>query len=546
MKQIIYIVFILLTINVNSQSLDWGYKIGGTYEDNCYDIAIDSADNVYLTGGICNTVNFDLHGGSMNRTAEGTDNSNIFVTVYNANMELKTAFVLNSNSWNYATDIEVDRERNIYISGFYSGTVDFNPAADSFKLTSSEPHFFAAKYDSIGNFKWANNISKKKDNVGPIRSTLRSDINSNIYISTPDTLCKVDPNGNILWSLHTNGFAVYDEKSNFYILSNSLTPWESETYSSLDLIKIDTSGNVIFDKEIISNSSNYVNGFINFDKSGNLLINGDYWGTTILGNSKQISLSNERMECCPIGPGQGCADCPSTNEYFAKFDTTGNVIWAFDFGENGPNPYIIETSIDGTIYSLGFVNFSADFDHTEHIANLTNSGYGNYVAKYDSSCNFIAATEFLGGSYNDFIGNFILMNDFKAYMCGKFMNFIDIDLTSSEFELSSYINNNWSGEDIFIAKYSDFDIQNFTTNSIKNFIDFPKLRVYPNPSTNYINIENSVAINRISIQNISGQIQLIIDEYNGNPIDITQLKSGLYIMRFELYEKIITQKLIKE
>lgn len=541
MRSPISIIVLLVTCSsVFSQNLEWSYKFGGSYEDMCYDVEIDSLRSIYLTGGICNSVNFNLQGGSEILTAEGSDQSDIFVVVYDANMVLKKAFVLNGNSWDYATDIEIDRDNNIYISGFYSGTIDFNPSQEVFNLTSTESKYFVAKYDSIGNFKWAKNISRKKDNWGPSRSILHSDINSNIYLSTPDTLFKLDLNGDVLWPLHTNGFAVFDEKSNFYTLSNSLTPWDSEMYSSLNLIKMDTSGNVLFDKEIISNSSNSVNGFITFDKSGKLLINGDYWGeTTFNGKNENIVLHNDEMICCMPGTSN---EYPGTHEYFTKFDTTGNVIWAYDFGSNNPNPYLIETTIDGTIYSLGFLNFSSDFDHTDNIALLTNSGYGNYIAKYDSSCNFLAATEFMGGSYNDFIGEFKILNDFSAYITGHFFNTIDLDLSESVYTL--YTN---PPEDNFIAKYSEFDIEDFTSTNDYQIDYKPGIKLYPNPSNNHIYINNSdLPIDNISLLNINGQTQLELSEYDGSSIDISHLTKGLYIVQMKIKDKIVFKKLIKE
>ncbi|MBA7536000.1 hypothetical protein ES705_28262 [subsurface metagenome] len=418
MKKNITIMLFFLSTSAFTQEIDWGYKIGGSYIDKCYDIEIDSFNNIYLTGGFCNTVDFDLKGNSHNVSAYRTDNSDIFMAKYNSNQELIYAFGLNGTSWDYATDLEIDNKGNAYISGFYSGIIDFDPSQTGHYLSSSESMFFVAKYDSIGIFKWTKNICGKKDIWGRTHS-MYSDKNSNIYISTPDTLFKIDSDGNIKWAIAVSGFAVFDNKSNFYILSNCLTPWDdSEKYENLSLMKVDTSGAILFTNEIISCSTGNVNGYITFDKSGYVIISGYYWGTCEFKNSltENITIINNNMTCCPIGPGGNCFECPEYNEYFAKFDTTGKIIWAYDFGINGPNHYIIETTSNGIIYTLGFLNFYADFDYTENSSSLTNSGYGNYIAKYDQSCNFLGATEFMGGSYNDFIGDFRLHDDSTAFM----------------------------------------------------------------------------------------------------------------------------------
>lgn len=541
MKVKFLIPLILFIASMNfAQSLDWSYKFGGSYEDECYDMEIDSSQNIYLTGGVCNSVNFDLKGGSEVRTANGTDQSDIFVAIYDPDMDLKKAFILNGSSWDYATDIEIDKERSVYISGFYSGTVDFNPSQETYTLTSSESLFFVAKYDSIGNFKWVKNISKKKDNWGPYRSVLFSDGNSTIYLSTPDTLCKIDSGGNIQWSFQTNGLAVYDRNSSFYILSNSLNPWDDNLYNSLRLIKIDTSGTLIFDKEIISNTSDMVNGFLTYDNSGKLLINGDYWGTnTFNGPERQISITNSKMSWC--GHGDNTWDCPSTREYFAKFDTSGSVLWAYDFGDSSPNPYIIETTKSGIIYTLGFLNFSADFDPTSAVAQLSNSGYGNYIAKYDSSCSFLAAVEFMGGSYNDFLGGFKLVNESDAYICGHFFNDINLELNGNISSLYAP-----PPEDIFVAKYTNFDLRSFQIDNLDYLAEEPIIHIYPNPADEYIIIEhNMFPIERIVIQDLMGRNRISMDSYAGNPIYIGQLSAGVYLVRIKSDNAIIERKIVK-
>src|SRR5574338_558292 len=53
----------------------------------------------------------------------------------------------------------VDAFDNIYITGSYSGTVDFDPGARVYNLTSVDSlDLFFAKYDASGNLIWAKSI----------------------------------------------------------------------------------------------------------------------------------------------------------------------------------------------------------------------------------------------------------------------------------------------------------------------------------------------------------------------------------------------------
>ena len=333
-KQHIVLVALLMSPNIYPQHLDWSYGIGGNLDDRCIDMEISNAGNICLTGGICNSVDFDLKGNSSIVSAHGANMSDIFVAIYHSNLDLVNAFALHGSEWNYATDLEIDESNNIYISGHYYGTVDFDPSQDEYKLSAPETMFFIAKYDSTGVFKWAKNIYGEIDPVlGLIGSVLFSDENSNIYLSTPDTLRKLDKDGRNIWLVPADGLAEYDGKSNFYIVSGSTTPYYPETNDRLFLTKIDTSGSVLFTKEIITNSSDGIFGRPFYDKSGNLLISGMFWGNCAFkGDDNTITLINDKTYCCL--PRGACGNCPSYNSYLAKFDTAGNIIWVYDFGDN--------------------------------------------------------------------------------------------------------------------------------------------------------------------------------------------------------------------
>jgi len=540
-KQLVILMALLMSLNIFAQHLDWSYSLGGTQDDRCYDMEISTSGNIYLTGGICNSVDFDVKGKSTIVSAQGTNMSDIFMAIYDSNMDLINAFALPGNQWDYATDLEIDELNNIYISGSYYGTVDFDPSQDEYKLSAPETMFFIAKYDSTSVFKWAKKIYWENDpDLGFIGSVMFSDENSNIYLSTPDTLRKFDQDGRNVWSVPAHGLAEYDGKSNFYILSGPTTPYFPERNDHLVLTKIDSSGSELFTKEIIKNSSNGVSGRLSHDKSGNLIISGMFWGAcAFMGIDNTITMTNTRTYCClPRGP---CGDCPSYNGYLAKFDTAGNIRWVYDFGDDSPDPAIIETTSDGSIFTLGNFSFSADFDHTEINRQLPNSGYGHYIAKYDDSCNFLAATEFMDGSYNDHIGDFKIIDDSVAYICGHFFNTIDLNLDKGISPLSA-----GPPEDIFLAKYSDFDIKDFTMlkeNEIRSSIP---LLVYPNPTSGLLIIEyNASSIEKVTIQNMNGQTVLAVNNYNGNPIDLSSFSGGLYLVVIHTSVESFVEKVIK-
>src|SRR5690606_21770214 len=49
-----------------------------------------------------------------------------------------------------------DKEKNVYITGYFNGTIDFDPAASDAEVTSiGSRNIFTAKYDKDGRYKWA-------------------------------------------------------------------------------------------------------------------------------------------------------------------------------------------------------------------------------------------------------------------------------------------------------------------------------------------------------------------------------------------------------
>ena len=119
-KQLVILMTIMMSPTIFAHHLDWSYIIGGNSDDQCFDMEISSSGNIYLTGGICNSVNFDLKGGSKIISAQGKYMSDIFIAIYNSDMDLINAIALNGTAWDYATDLEIDDSNNIYISGYYS------------------------------------------------------------------------------------------------------------------------------------------------------------------------------------------------------------------------------------------------------------------------------------------------------------------------------------------------------------------------------------------------------------------------------------------
>lgn len=215
----------------SSGSLIWVKKYGGNFSDRGYDLALDNAGNIFVTGQFYGTVDFD--GQSVSSTSNSKD---IFVIkMTNAGTALWAISEGGSGAEN-AYGITCDGNGNVVLTGQYEGSgvllnQNFSSTVDPITGLASYD-LFVSKYDGNGNGLWVKTGEAKYEDRG---LALTVDSQNNIYMSGQfsDTLefagqtfnngaynvgllVKLDPNGNLIW-LNTlrGGFCIpYDLEVN--------------------------------------------------------------------------------------------------------------------------------------------------------------------------------------------------------------------------------------------------------------------------------------------------------------------------------------------
>lgn len=92
----------------------------------------------------------------------------------------------------------------------------------------------------------------------------------------------------------------------------------------------------------------------------------------------------------------------------------------------------------------------------------------------------------------------------------------------------------------------DFKI---TANSVlaANDISNNSVSIYPNPSSDFVNIRYDKEISRVSLYDLSGKkISTKILNSKSGKINISTLKAGIYLLKIEAAGKIITEKIVKK
>src|SRR6266446_6408803 len=140
--------------------LEWAKQIGSTYDDWGNSITIDAEGNVYTTGKFQGTVDFDPGVGVFNITSAG-GNYNMFISKLDSSGNFVWVKQFGGDGYAEGLSITTDGTGNIYITGDFSGTIDFDTNSGNFNLTTLiwGNDIFVSKLDSSGDLVWVKQIS---------------------------------------------------------------------------------------------------------------------------------------------------------------------------------------------------------------------------------------------------------------------------------------------------------------------------------------------------------------------------------------------------
>ena len=143
-------------------------------------IAVDVAGNIYTTGSFSGTADFDPGDGVFNLIAFGS--KSIFISKLTSAGNFEWAKCIGGIGSSSGNSIKLDAVGNVFVSGYYSRRVDFDPGIDSFFLKSAGDYgdVFVSKFDSKGNFNWVKSMGGKDEDIA---YDMQLDATGNIYIA---------------------------------------------------------------------------------------------------------------------------------------------------------------------------------------------------------------------------------------------------------------------------------------------------------------------------------------------------------------------------
>ena len=230
---------ILLTKLDASGNYLWSRHVGGSGDDIATSIDVNPiTGSIYLVGSFSTTVDFNpaLPGTSVLTSSSVTD---FFLLKYDTNGNFKYVKKWGGKGQDNAQNVALDGLGNLFITGYISNTVDFNPGGTSFPLTSvGNFDAFILKTDTIGNFHWAKRLGGFGNDWG---MAVNPDGAGNVFaIGTFSFTADMGDNGIVLTSV--DGYDIYMFKS---ALTTDIT--ETKSFPDVRLYPNPTTGMALID-----------------------------------------------------------------------------------------------------------------------------------------------------------------------------------------------------------------------------------------------------------------------------------------------------------
>jgi len=331
--------------NTSDGSLVWAKNIGGDKAENAYCLEV-VAGNVYIVGRFQGTnSDFDPDAGTAILTSGSSTYYDVFFAKYSAT-DGSYQWAKNigkSDKSEYGIDLAVDSDGDIYITGWFYETVDFDPDAGTVNLTSNgERDVFFAKYKSSdGSIIWAKNVGGTENDYG--------------------YSIAVDPNKNVYITGRFEGTGDYDPGTG---TANITSNGSYDTF----IAKYNNSGDYTWAYGV--GGSDKVYGYNILSDGTNVWISGNYKGTSNFGTDQTINLTS----------------AGNYDIWFAKYEASNcNTQWAKSVGGSDIDQQQYGNSLAlGSLHLTGYFNSTdADFDPNGGTTTLASAGSYDVVnAKY--------------------------------------------------------------------------------------------------------------------------------------------------------------------
>jgi hypothetical protein len=157
----------VFVVKLNSSGVyQWAKSMGGTSYERINDFKIDRYGNLHFIGHFLDTADFDPGSGTANLKTD----PNIFTTFVvklNSSGNYVWAKQLGTEINTFGASLAIDQSGNVYSTGSYSDTADFDPSSSKYFLKSNgSDDAYVVKLNSAGKFQWAKSLGGPSSELG--------------------------------------------------------------------------------------------------------------------------------------------------------------------------------------------------------------------------------------------------------------------------------------------------------------------------------------------------------------------------------------------
>lgn len=531
-------------------------------------IAVDPGGNVYLAGSYNDSIDFDPSPNNYFLTTAPASNSpharqeHLFLAKYDTDgnfiwvKDIKHAGN-DSAASRYVYDVMVSKTGNVYFTGINDRPADFDPGPNAALIAPDSYNSlnFLAKYDSEGNFLWANSGA-----VGYTPSSLEEDDLGNVFvIGSFGSRYDFDPG---------LGTALLDPIG----------------WRDMYISKIDSNGRYIWAKQMGGASASVQAVCISLGKGGSIYIAG------IL-NGLEMDL-----DPCPSGTATLTTTGSGTNAFITQFDPSGNYLWHGSVdavsSQGGSSTTSMTLDPSGNLYTVGQFWHFVDFDPDTNVTLLTQAtaGQGRYADWYIWKLKFhdtaapttvtiqecdsftlngiVYTTE---GTYSQFLPSAngcedstlifnLVLNDIEQPIItvDAFLLGVHKPYTSYQWLKDGAILPGATGDTLLVTENGDYQVivtggqECLDTSAVyrvdNSGIDIPSkatnfIRIYPNPVNDILYIQAAEPVS-VLLTDIAGR--KLMELQHTRQLPMTGLPAGVYMLQVKNKEGMLqTLKVVK-
>jgi len=355
-------------------------------------------------------------------------------------VDFDSAFgVGNAIGYSLPEDVAVDAAGNSYLTGYFTGTTDFDPAkthvGNTDILTARGGHdAFVAKYAPDNSLIWAKRMGGTAADLG---AKIAIDGSGNVYVTGSFTgtgdfgsvnltstglvdgyVCKLSESGSTLWAkrwgaagTNDTGFGVaVDANGNVYVAGQR--NYQLYQNYGIEVFKFSPSGSTVWTKYVSTRSVN--SGALDVDAAGSVVVAAKFNGTVDFDPGPRI---------------RNVSSGASESMFVLKLTTKGDFSWVTPFTSLSTSSLVTANSLalgdGGTIIVGGQYDDSVDFDPSNGTTTLPTGG-GGYITKLSNTGALVWAKSLESDKIASVNG--LAVDAFGSiYATGSFTGTVDLD-----------------------------------------------------------------------------------------------------------------------